>query len=346
MSNCRITLKTLKTLAEQETGFSKAGMKELAGSSRISHKLPFTASEFVQQKPAMQKGMSISGAQPKLQLKLDIEAGCFDIIDSQGDFILKPSPQEYPYLAENEHCIMSVMKSLKFDVPPFGMLKFAAEVGKDPEYAFVIKRFDRDEAGNKIHQEQLDGAMNVAEKYGKIQNGKQMVSYEQVGCFLKEHHILKTLADLRDFFSRVVYAYLLGNNDLHLRNFGIIAPRRFAPVYDFVSVSPYPETYASGYLALPLLKIEEGDQHLAPGYDSVYGEYLGIDFLLFAKGIGLGEKFALSIIQKDLPKQTEKVLSVINDSHMPDEMKLEVTKCFNQRSNRIQVVSKQQLENA
>ncbi|MCH1933273.1 HipA domain-containing protein, partial [Shewanella sp. A25] len=76
--------------------------------------------------------------------------------------------------------------------------------------------------------------------------------------------------DVRDFFRRVAYAYLLGNNDLHLRNFGIVAPNRLAPVYDFVSVAPYPAYFAYGYLALPLLTIEEGEQQLAPGYETAY----------------------------------------------------------------------------
>ncbi len=339
MSNCRMTLQPLQTPSEQATGFSKAGMKALAGAGNISFELPFTAAEFVQQKPAKQKGMSISGAQPKLQLTLDSAKRHFDIVDSQGDFILKPSPPEFPYLAENEHCIMSVMKQLKFEVPSFGMLQFAPDAGKATEYAFVIKRFDRAADGSKIHQEQLDGAMDIAEKYGRIDAGKQMVSYETIGRFLKHHNVLKTLADVRDFFRRVAYAYLMGNNDLHLRNFGIVAPNRLAPVYDFVSVAPYPAYFASGYLALPLLTIEEGEQQLAPGFETAYGEYLGIDFLLFAKGIGLSEKFALTIIQRDLPKEADKVLSVINDSHMPEEMKAVVSNCFRQRSHRMQIVN-------
>jgi len=94
-----------------------------------------------------------------------------------------------------------------------------------------------------------------------------------------------------------MYAYLLGNNDLHLRNFGILVPEiekeSLAPVYDYVSTIPYFEGDA---LALPLLAIEENEVDLAPGFNSAFGTYTGYDFVLFATAIGLNEKIALKLI--------------------------------------------------
>ncbi|WP_280514702.1 HipA domain-containing protein [Candidatus Symbiopectobacterium sp. 'North America'] len=106
-----------------------------------------------------------------------------------------------------------------------------------------------------------------------------------------------------DLFRRIAYAYLLGNNDMHLRNFGLIHPTtgvpELAPVYDFVSVAPYQAYFSSCYLALPLLASEEGDNELAPGFKTEHGEYLGMDFLAFAQRIGLSNSLTKKLL-KDL----------------------------------------------
>jgi len=55
----------------------------------------------VQYLPKEQQGMSISGYQPKLQMVM--EDGAFAVVESKGNYILKPSPVDFPQLAENEH---------------------------------------------------------------------------------------------------------------------------------------------------------------------------------------------------------------------------------------------------
>ena len=339
--NCRITLKPLKSTKELQSGFSSAGLKALTGDSKFSPVLPFTATSFAQQKPAKQKGMSISGVQPKLQLVMDTEKRIFNIVDNAGEFILKPSPQEYPHLAEIEHCIMSVMQRLKFDVPPFGMLQFSLEDKEgEVQYAYVIKRYDRI-GGQKLHQEQLDGAMNVPEKYGKTgPNGSQSVSYETIGQFLIERGVLNTLPSKQDYFRRVVYGYLFGNNDMHLRNFGLLLKQgryQLAPVYDFISTAPYPGTFASGYLALPLLRIEENDEELAPGFNTKYGEYLGMDFILLAEGIGINGKLAMKMLSDDLKREKATVINTISASFVPSKMQKQIVNCYTTRLDRLQI---------
>ncbi len=222
MNNCRVTLIPLEDKKEYQPGFSLQGIKYLSGSANVQLQLPFTRREFVTVQPKKQRGMSISGYQPKLSLRIVNDQ--FTVVDTFGTYILKPSPEEYPNLAENEHAIMSVMKKLGFDVPPFGLVPFQQATDSDNlEYAFLIKRFDRNkEDQSKVHQEQLDGAMGIEEKYGKV-NGVQTISYERVCQFLIEN-IDSNLQFKRELFKRIMYSYLLGNNDLHLRNFSIIMP--------------------------------------------------------------------------------------------------------------------------
>lgn len=336
---CRILL---KTLLKNEQTYSRAGLLALTDDPYFNPQLPFDRQAFSLVLPIKQQGMSISGYQPKLQLVL--KDNQFNSVNQQGNYILKPSPTDYPFLAENEHATMQLMKRLGFDVPPNGLVAFQVDkqaVKNSEEFAFVIKRFDRID-GVPIHQEQLDGAMNIQEKYGKIgsDNG-QYVSYEQLVKFIL-FYLEDNLALRQELFRRVVYAYLLGNNDLHLRNFSLIyhkdGSRALAPVYDFVSVAPYPAIFNSSLLALPLLQKEEGGKALAHGFHTKYGEYIGQDFIEFGENIGLNRNVIINKLLPQLEKEREIVEQIYQRSFMPQADKETVLHCYHRRLKLMQVL--------
>lgn len=338
---CRILLQEL-TKTEFNVGYSIKGLKHLTSENKFNPMLPFKRAEFIQHKPILQKGMSISGYQPKLQLI--IQNHQFDIQHAGGNYILKPSPEAYPFLAENEHATMAVMRALKFDVPPNGLVFFQTDNLAEAEYAYVIKRYDR-KGEEKIHQEQLDGAMNVPEKYGKIRanSHESYISYEQVVLFLLAH-LGKTLALQKELFRRIVYAYLLGNNDLHLRNFSIIHGEKLtlAPIYDFIATAPYTDIFNGGLLALPLLKKEEGNAELAFGFETQYGCYIGVDFIEFGRNIGLSEKLTKKLLS-DLIKEQTKVEEIYHRSFMPQPDIEKVLTCYRQRLGYLQIFEAEKL---
>jgi serine/threonine-protein kinase HipA len=339
MGNCRVTLLPLRGRTTYQHNYCLQGIKHLVGNHDVSLQIPFTRREFITEQPKKQKGMSISGYQPKLSVRIVDKQ--FEVVETFGTYILKPSPEQYPYLAENEHAIMSVMQNLGFDIPPFGLVPFQKEHDSDDnEYAFIIKRYDRHEnTGEKTHQEQLDGAMGVSEKYGKIDN-MQTISYESVCQFLIAN-LDTSLPFKRDIFTRIMYAYLLGNNDLHLRNFGIVMPseekNKMAPIYDFVSSAPYPSIFSDSFLALPLLKVEENDGALAPGFNTQYGQYIGYDFIELGKGMSLSSQVVKKIIETAVKKKNI-VTSTIASSFMPQEHKKRILNCFNQRLSYLNVL--------
>lgn len=214
---------------------------------------------------------------------------------------------------------MCVMQRLKFDVPPFGLMPFKHDDSRPDELVFVIKRYDRLGADKvRLHQEQLDGAMGISDKYGNIDN-KKSISYEKAAKFLN-NSVSSSLKSKRDVFLRIVYAYVLGNNDFHLRNIGIMHPEMeppyLAPVYDFISVVPYPAAF-NEYLALPLLECEENDAEIAPGINSIYGEYLGADFLLLAQGMDINPVLAKKWLA-DVVKNHQLIKETYTESHMPE----------------------------
>lgn len=335
MNKCKITLDEIKG-DDKYNGYSAQGLKFLFGNTQTQTILRFNRTQFIQDKPGEQKGLSISGYQPKLSLKL--EDNILNVTERDGQYILKPSPEAYPYLAENEHATMKVMKTVGLYTPPFGLVLFKSEEGKENERVFIIKRYDRAENSSKIHQEQLDGAMGIEDKYGNI-NGVQTVSYERVAKFLIEN-IDKSLAFKKHIFLMVVFAYVLGNNDLHLKNFGIImfedGRKQIAPVYDFINVASYTTTFESCFLALPLLELEEYQKELAPGFNTQYGCYIGYDFIRFGKGIGLSEKSAIKYLREVIAKK-EIIQNIYSNSFMNEKDTEKAIECVESRMNKIGV---------
>lgn len=93
MANCRILLTPLNERDEQR-GYSTQGLKRLSGTAKLTPRLGFTRTQFVQELPRQQKGMSISGYQPKLQLVLD--EGEFRVVDHQEILSLSPLQPTFP----------------------------------------------------------------------------------------------------------------------------------------------------------------------------------------------------------------------------------------------------------
>lgn len=138
----------------------------------------------------------------------------------------------------------------------------------------------------------------------------------------------------------VLFAYVLGNNDLYLKNFGIImledGRKKIAPVYDFINVAPYITTFESCFLALPLLEMEELETELAPGFNTQYGCYIGYDFIQFGKGIDLREKSAIKYISEVKSKKGI-IQNIYSNSFMKEKDIEKLIECLESRMSKIGV---------
>ena len=167
--------------------------------------------------------LSISGIQPKLSVKFDKKLGELVPAAEGGEYILKPQPQAFPHLPENEQCCMDIAQVLGIDVPQHCLLALT-----DGNFAYVVKRFDRHDT-EKIHQEDFSQILGQDKYDGSV---------EQIGRKLKEVSSVPGL-DVQLFFERVVLNFLLGNGDAHLKNYSINYHQdkwiRLSPAYDIVS---------------------------------------------------------------------------------------------------------------
>src|SRR3989338_4466049 len=167
--------------------------------------------------------LSISGVQPKLSMKLDKKNNSLISVAENGEYILKPQVAAFSNIPENEQCCMDIAAEFKIDVPPHCLLPL-----KDGSLAYIVKRFDR-ESGVKIHQEDFSQILETADKYKG--------SVEQIGRKLKEISTAPGY-DVQLFFERVVFNFIVGNGDAHLKNYSISYKDketiRLTPAYDIV----------------------------------------------------------------------------------------------------------------
>tara|TARA_B100000953_G_scaffold179946_1_gene148266 strand:+ start:968 stop:2197 length:1230 start_codon:yes stop_codon:yes gene_type:complete len=169
-----------------------------------------------------------------------------------GSWIVKLPSSRFDAVPENEYSMMELARLLGMDVPetqllsinqianiPDGIGKFG-DAFKNAQ-AFVIKRFDR--AGDQaIHIEDFAQVFGVypQDKYKKasMRNIAQVIGIEGQD------------EDIAEFTRRLVFNTLIGNADMHLKNWSVIYKDKrtasIAPAYDFVSTIPYiPDDSAS-----------------------------------------------------------------------------------------------------
>ena len=244
--------------------------------------------------------MSISGVQPKLSVKLADREGDphLEVTGEGGQYILKPQVQAFANLPENEELCMMIAEDIGMDVPAHCLVHL-----KDKSLAYVVKRFDR-EGRRKIHQEDFAQILEKKDKY----NG----SVEEIGHKLRQFSEVPGL-DVQLFFERVVFNFLIGNGDAHMKNYSVIYNEeglvRLAPAYDLVcSRIVIPEEADESALTIKGKKsrIKRKDMDLL-------AEYLGIpQKIRFAKFSGQKElvrsRIAESLLPKDLAQSFEKLL--------------------------------------
>ena len=165
-----------------------------------------------------------------------------------GSWIIKLPSREFAGVPENEYSMMTLAGLIGMDVPAIKLVK-TAEISNLPAgienlggQTFAIERFDRVQNGGKIQTEDFAQVFNVypGDKYKKasIRNIAEVVGIEG------------SVTDIAEFIRRLTFNTLIGNADMHLKNWSLLYPDRrnaaLAPAYDFISTVHYiPDTEAA-----------------------------------------------------------------------------------------------------
>jgi serine/threonine-protein kinase HipA len=309
---CKISLKPVADSAYRAE-YRDTDYRKLFGSLKVSPELPFGRKEFIQTSIKYTKGMSISGIQQKLSVKVDSNFELKPVIE-HGDYILKPTPDAFPYASENEHAAMVISRQLGLDTALCGLVSFS-----DGELVYITRRFDRLPGGQKLHQEDMAQGLETESsgKYGK--------SYEETGRLIDTMtHGRKAV--VLEFVRRVIFSYLIGNDDYHLKNISLqrLAGNRsryydrMTPNYDALFTHAFGNMDKSNVLALDLL-IEEADGVFTKSHEH-FGYYTAGDFLELANRLDIPATPVKTFLDKIRSSETS-IINTIEHSYMPKEAK-------------------------
>lgn len=236
MNRCPITYESCKNR------YSKSGLAKLSPRLTEFVDLPYTAQEQRSEAALRAAKMSIQGVQPKLSARLSIKNNGFEIVDSKGTFIIKPQSDIFKEVPENEDLTMKMAKYFGIEVPFTGLV-----YSKDGSFSYFIKRFDRYGKNKKKHIE------DFAQLTSNTRETKYNWTMEKLIPVI-ENKCTFPLIEKRKLFRRILFCFLTGNEDMHLKNFSLIMHENkveLSPAYDLLN-STISMGKAIEELALPI----------------------------------------------------------------------------------------------
>ena len=293
---------------------------------RVPDVLPFTKAD-LRLPMAIRKGQrnSISGVQSKVLLSL--VNGEFAVVESGGDFILKPVPEDSRSrfaadIPANENVTMQIASRLfRIQTAENKCVRFA-----DGELAYLTRRFDR-RNGASIRQEDLcQIAGRSEETHGDAY--KYDFSYEEMAEVIRMA-CPASRVELPKVFRQILFDYLFANGDAHLKNFSVcesdLGDYVMTPAYDLLNtLLHYP-----GDLTFMALSLFKDPDFMTPEFEKL-GYYSTADFVALGRSYGLDEKAVHGILdeyRKNLPQ----VEMMVGQSLLSEDAKREYLRIFTDR---------------
>lgn len=221
--------------------YSPDGLKKIDRNLKGLEIFDYTVDEQLLQAKKYATKLSIQGVQPKLSARLNVAKTRFDIVERKGNYILKPQHRDYAQLPENEDLSMKLAQMAGIDVPIHGLIRC-----KDESLTYFIKRFDRKGHG-KVPIE------DFAQLSGSTRDTKYNYSMEKLAKLIAQYCTFPMLENIK-LFRRVIFNFLIGNEDMHLKNYSIITQDKkieLSPAYDFLNTSIVVEQ-VEDEIALPI----------------------------------------------------------------------------------------------
>ena len=212
----------------ENNSYSQKGLAFLSKNLSFLNPLPYSAQEQRQEALNRASKLSIQGVQPKLSANLSIKNQSFEIVDQFGTFIIKPQNDLFQELPENEDLTMKMAKIYRIEVPIHGMV-----YSKDNSLSYFIKRFDRRDKNQKYQTE------DFSQLTGNSRETKYNYSMEKTIQVINDYCTFPAIEKI-DFLKRILFCFVTGNEDMHLKNFSLITRNgktTLAPAYDFLNSS-------------------------------------------------------------------------------------------------------------
>jgi len=309
-------------LEDDEHDFHKACSRKIFARPEPPE-LPYTEEQMLElAQNVIRSSIAVTGVQPKLSLDIQkpqknagtgaLNTARFTVVGLWGHYILKPPTEHFKYLPEVEDLTMHLAEIAEIETVPHSLVRL-----KSGNLAYITRRIDRMK-NDKLPME------DMCQLTERLTEDKYKGSYEQIAKAIKNYSAQPGL-DIVNFYEQVVFSFLTGNADMHLKNFSLIARRGvghvLAPAYDMVASA---------------LLMKDDNEDLALTLNGRKRKLVRSDFnkVMLAAGVDarsierMYEKFARSI-----PRWNE----FIKLSFLPGEMKAEYRQLIYERAMRLEI---------
>ena len=318
------------TLAAGYDKYSPACIRQMFDGKQVSPIMDFSydaeSSDFV----AAINRISISGVQEKLSAIILNKKIVLTPSGEQGRYIVKPVPdynrlRYRDQLPANEHLTMQIASQ----VYKIKTAKNALAFFTDGKPAYITKRFDFATDGTKIAQEDFSSlAEKTSNTHGK--DFKYSGSYEDAAMLIRKY-VAAWQVEMANFFTLVVFNYIFGNGDAHLKNFSLQQTASgdylLTPAYDLLNTS---------------IHVDDSDFALQDGlmpkdaWSEIYkncGHPCKEDFIELGKRIGVLPKKINAIIEM-FATENPTVYELIDRSFLDERTKRMYKRSYQERLSR------------
>ena len=285
-------------MQEGELHYHAACAKRFFGKQSIPS-LPYSQADLRElAKQVVRSQSAVTGVQAKLSMDImqTAQTARLTIVETGGRYILKPQTIQYPFLPENEDLTMHLAELVKIDVVPHTLFHF-----DNGEYCYLTKRIDRSKRGIKIPME------DMCQLTEHLTERKYKSSYEQIAKAIRKYSAAPGL-DLTKYWTIVIFSWVVGNSDMHLKNFSLYAPNEtdyiLTPAYDLLNT---------------LLVIPEDAEELALTLNGKKSRLTRHDFELAMLSSGLNEKVISNIFNR-FKRITPQWEACIRSSFLPQHL--------------------------
>ena len=231
--NCLCCGKPLKK--ETESGWHASCIKHFFGTDTIPEIdiTEQTLTTIVME--SIQKGFTVPGVQKKLSLHLLSEKNKprLTLVNYPTGYILKPQVEQFEALPEAEQLVMTMADTIGISTVPHALMR------GDGDLAYITRRVDRVEDGEHTKMLAME---DFCQLDLRLTQDKYKGSYERCAKIIERYSCRKGL-DMAELFMRLVFCFVAGNSDMHLKNFSLKETEpgnrifRLSDAYDMLPVN-------------------------------------------------------------------------------------------------------------
>jgi len=306
-----------KPITQDENHWHTACIKKFFGISELPI-LAIDTSELERYaRTAINAGLTVPGVQKKLSLHLDRTQGRerLTLIGYPPGFIAKLQTEEYAHLPELEDATMHMADAASIQTVPHALIPL-----HDGSLAYISKRIDRVTIDQEMHKLPMEDFCQLS---SRLTEDKYKGSYEQCGKLINTYSS-QNMLDITNFWYLLVFCFITGNSDMHLKNFSLYAPDgrhyQLTPAYDLLPAT----------LVLP-----DDKEETALSLGGKHSRLNRRDFLQLAQHLNLSPKVGERLIHRLLALE-DVFIEIVSASHLTEKEKQAFKALIQSRMRRLQ----------